>query len=382
MMRRTAAPVLVFAFATAVLVLPASTAGASTADWKIISWDTTKPVVMDQDDKPADFTVTVEHNDLRPVTVTPKVTAATDGTPVGCAAPVATPDHLTSSSPAPLPTIGVRVTYPFTVEPECNGTYVVTVIASVPATTVPERPADELALDPGALEVRRPAPTVTGVTAAAAEDRSVTVSWDAFAAASASGAAPIPKDLTGFEVTRTDATDATLTTTFPVTDPLATSFRDASLPESGGTYEYAVASRRFNTTSTPVASPNKVTIGAAPPGSPPTTTPDTVPGPAAAAGGGVRGGTRKPGATSAGSPTDASDAGFEASLPYEAEPGGVAAQLPSGGGGEGSDLARAGLLVPFAVALLLALWGIHIAYVTKTAREADQALAFLQLELE
>ncbi|MGI8663069.1 MAG: hypothetical protein ACR2LQ_07635 [Acidimicrobiales bacterium] len=319
----------------------------------------------------------IGHNDSRPITVYGSVSGEA---PAGCEMPRGFNDFSNVGG-----RLDPKANY-FTIDlaPECNGTYTLAAYGTVDSD--PFVDADTSPTHTATVDVKRPAPEVSGVAASAGTaTRSVVVSWDSIA-----GPGDMPKDLTGFIVSRTD--QAGHTTTFaPVTDPSSTSFADTSVPAAGGTFTYAVSATRFNVEPS-AASPAAVIKLDKAADSPSTTAPGdgtaVAPGtgaattPGAATGGARRSGAATRGGATASTQPGEPDPGFESDLPYEAEPGAVASALPSGGSEGGINVAGAGILIPFAVALVLAVWGMHVLYVTKSARDADDALTLLHLEFE
>ena len=271
---------------------------------------------------------------------------------------------------------------------DCNGTYNVTAKAEADNPPPNESFVSSYILRLSNVQIARPA-DVSNVKATVNSDRTVTVTWVPGLKS------PYPSDFTGYEITRSPSFSKP-----GAAGPSARSFKDTSVPEGGGSFTYTVRSNRGGVSAQSSSAATVVP--------PPTadTLPDTAPTPGGTPGtgtgtgaGGIpgTGGVVVPGAGATNNPfaritprqispsqphAAAPDEGFNTDLPYEAEPGDVAAQLPGDVQTGNADLAGAGVLVPFAVALLLAVWAMHILYVTKQAREVDDALAVLQVEFE
>jgi hypothetical protein len=303
--------------------------------------------------------------------------------PEGCAAPTELKIPSTNNGNA-NPAFG---TFSTPVSVDCNGTYDITALAEARMPKPTEGVVSSYTLRLKNVQIARPA-DVSNVKATVNSDRTVTVTWVPGLKS------PYPSDFTGYEITRSPTFSKA-----GAAGPSARSFKDTSVPEGGGSFTYTVKSNRGSVTAQSSSAATVVP--------PPTadTLPDTAPTPGGTPGTGGTGGP--PGTGVAGvvvpgagatnnpfaritprqiSPTQpragAPDEGFNTDLPYEAEPGDVAAQLPGDVQTGNSDLAGAGVLVPFSVALLLAVWAMHILYVTKQAREVDEALAVLQVEFE
>jgi hypothetical protein len=280
-----------------------------------------------------------------------------------------TPDTTTdTTAPAPPTTPDEQATvtaaWSFRVDPGCNGTYDLAAFATAdpsgpPAPGDPGTESDPVAIDGLRLSLAPPPPT--GVDAAAAADRTVTIRWTAPEAwTDADGA---PSDARGYRIDR-DAGDGTLVTVAE-TGPDGTSVVDDDLVTApAGRYRYEVVALRHGASGSPVASAaseDVVELAAA-------TTPTTgVPRAAGGVGGRSSGGARV--GQPAVSPAPDFDAGFDPELDYgDSELGAPDPVLPADLEVFESDgPVGTGLLVPSAVALCLAVWAGHLRHLSRRA---------------
>jgi hypothetical protein len=269
---------------------------------------------------------------------------------------------------------------PFSVglDVSCNGVYQIDVGAHAQWGPAPTQ-QDWYTLSTE-ITVANPAPPVTNVTTKTT-DRDVAVSWTKLDNP--------PPDFSGYKVTRRDASGTVVA--LGTTKPALATFTDKAVPD--GTYHYEVQALRNGADPSAASSSDKVVVGNGLFTTPPSSsssdlglviTGDVAPPATNPSGSGItvagtpsRGSGVRPGST-AQNPSVGSDEGFASDLPYEAEPGGQAAQAP--GVRASSHEPGAGLLVPGAVALLLLVWAMHILYVTRQARYFEAGLLPVEVE--
>lgn len=253
----------------------------------------------------------------------------------------------------------------------------------------------------GTLAVAAPAPAPAATTATASE-RSVDITWTPVADA--------PPDFIGYGIERVSA-NGTRATIATIDDRTAATFTDDDPPAEGGTTTYQVFGRRAGPSGElrSTASPATVEVAAAPgdpgdPGTGPGTTPGTTPGTNPGSTPGSSPGVRTPGGRSpsisggpgstvrvprVGTPSRSffpplltppvtqEDAGFDEALPFDLddeEPGADEAILPDDDLAASSSFEEAagrGMVIPFATALLLAVWAFHLRYLARAARPVE-----------
>lgn len=261
-----------------------------------------------------------------------------------------------------------------TLTPECNAVYDVTVRAVVdppgrqnpidldgrfdPDSSTDPTISPPLELD--GIRVDLPPPVVPGLEAVLNPDRTVSLTWTA-----PSGYAPAeaPPDFIGYGVQRAEGEGDFHT----LVSTTALAHVDATLPPGGGLYRYRVLAARWG--SGGEGSPPFV-VGPAPPGpgqritiqapSPPPTTARTPPP------------TRAPRATAPPqTPATTVDPGFDSTLPFD-DPivGPEEAELPEDAAGlleVDEEPVGSGILVPFATALVILVWALHIRHLSQRA---------------
>jgi hypothetical protein len=261
------------------------------------------------------------------------------------------------------------------VAPFCNGPHV----AEVDATAAPPAPLAPVNSPGGedfrrSFDVARPAPPVTGLTAAVGPDRAVTLTWGV--PAGWEGAAPpdfAEFDGAGYVVQRAvgDGPFEQITTT----DRGTRTHVDTAAPAEAATARYRVVATRSDGQGNVVegdfaAAP--VTEARLTPEAPPTTpAPPTTRAPAVNAPGRGGGGGARPAPPQTGPQAD--DV-FSETLPFDLEPGEADAVLPEDAaqflqsdGPPGDDFIGAGILVPSSIAVLLASWALHLRYLARRA---------------
>lgn len=256
----------------------------------------------------------------------------------------------------------------------CNGVYDVVVTAELRTRDVNGNwtiVSDTYTLA-GQIAVSAPPPQVTGLRAAKGTGRTVGLRWDDLRDAT--------PDLAGYRIERAGSNGKW--TALATTGPAATGYVDDSPPADGGDVRYRVSSQR------PMADGAIATGGAqeqTATGIPAEPDPEPDPNGSGAVGSGS-GGT---GGSAAGAPTSrrrsprvsapstrrapsvtpTTDGGsYELELPYDdLEPGEEAAVLPDD---LASDARRpgAGLLIPVAWAMVMALWAAHLRLFTRLGR--------------
>lgn len=266
----------------------------------------------------------------------------------------------------PSPATGDRVEWTFSEDPGCNGVYDVRAFATVdPAGPVdPGAPGTESEpLTAEGVRVSLAPPSPTGVAASAAPDRVVTVRWSAPSAWSPSA----PSDARGYRIERVGP-DGAPVIVGEVADDQTSVTDDDLVAAPPGTYRYRVVALRAGATGSPVASApgeGSVEIAAA---TAPTTT-------AARAASGARSGgstaARSAGRAAVAPPTTEFDPGFSEELDYgDVELGPEEAVAPPDANlfeVVSEDPVGAGVLVPFAVALCLAVWAGHLRHLSRRA---------------
>lgn len=287
----------------------------------------------------------------------------------------------------------------------CNGRYAITVTGTLQRRTCGVLGCGSWStLDThevtGSVFIAAPPTSVTTVTTAPGDGRSVLVSW-----VPPPGAQP---DL-GYRVERISASGTTVTLA-DITDPTTTSYTDDAPPGEGGVTTYRVYTTRPGPGGTVDAAPGTATADVARdpayvPPDPDDPTPTTTPGAGSGGGSGGPGGgssrtngrgavrSTSPGVPSVrvprvGSPSRSLfppllsppvDSGFEGELPYEdREPGEAAAELPNDLAAGLADVAPGrGLAIPMATGLVLAVWAFHLRFLARVGRpqleEADDA---------
>ncbi|MGK2949179.1 MAG: hypothetical protein ACSLFP_11435 [Acidimicrobiales bacterium] len=253
----------------------------------------------------------------------------------------------------------------------------------------------------GTVAISAPAPSPTAATATASE-RSVEVTWTPVVGA--------PPDFLGYGIERVSA-NGTRATIASIDDPTAASFTDDDPPAEGGATTYRVFGRRSGPSGEvqSTGSPATVDVAATPeqpgepgtgPGTTPGSTPGTTPGstPGAPPGVSTPGGQNPsisggPGSTvrvpRVGTPSrsffpplltppvNQEDAGFDEALPFDLddeEPGADEAILPDddlAASTSFGEVAGRGMVIPFATALLLAVWAFHLRYLARAARPVE-----------
>lgn len=263
----------------------------------------------------------------------------------------------------------VESTWIFRVDPGCNGVYDLAVLATADPAG-PAEPGDpgtqSAPLEVDGIRLSLAPPPPGAVDAVLAGDRTVTVRWTA--PADWSGPGGPPKDALGYRVLRDVGDGAPVTVAETGAD--AASVIDDDLVEApAGSYRYRVVALRAGASGAPIASEavEDVVDLAAPPSA-------TSTSPRPGAGGGSVGGRRvggRVGQPAVAPPTTEFDPGFAPELDYgDSELGAPEAVPPADANlleftNEGP--AGAGLLVPFAVALCLAVWAAHLRHLSRRA---------------
>lgn len=285
----------------------------------------------------------------------------------------------------------------------CNGRYSITVTGTLQRRTCGVLGCGSWStLDThdvtGSVFVAAPPTSVTTVTTAPGDGRSVLVSW-----------VPPPDaqpDL-GYRVERVSASGTTVTLA-DIADPATTTYTDDAPPGEGGVTTYRVYATRPAPGGSVAAAPAVATADVArdpdyvPPDPDDPAPPNPGSGGAGGGGGGNGGGSTRgpsngavrrtsPGVPSVrvprvGSPSRSPfppllsppvDAGFEGELPYEdRELGAAEAELPNDLAAGLADVAPGrGLAIPMATGLVLAVWAFHLRFLARVGRpqlaEAD-----------
>jgi hypothetical protein len=378
------------AVVAAALTIPlaAPWAGAAPADWAGSAITSSSATTEPDPQITATFLRAYDPTTSR-VVATTRVTAP-EGLPAGCASSLGT-----SGDHGPLAREGDkthRTTASLTTT--CNGEYAVTVTATRQARSCgilgcsPWASTSDVHTLSGTLAVRAPAPPVAGATATQGSGRSVVIGW--------TPAVDAPPDFLGYRVERVSASGDTVTIA-TIDDRTASSVVDDEPPAEGGTTTYHVYGRRAapggEVGSAATSTSTEVTPlpgggggdgdgddggsdgdpdGGSPGGGPGVTSP-----------GGrspsISGGPGSVRAPRVGSPSrrlfpplasPAVDAGFEETLPFEAEPGDADPVLPDDelASSGFTDVAGRGLVIPVATALLMAVWAFHLRYLARAAR--------------
>lgn len=268
---------------------------------------------------------------------------------------------------SPANSTGDRVDWTFSEDPGCNGVYDVRAFATVdPAGPVgPGDPGTESEpLTAEGVQVSLAPPSPTGVAASAARNRIVTVRWSAPAAWSPTA----PADARGYRIERIGPDGAPVAVGEVGADQ--TSIVDDDLSAApAGTYRYRVVALRAGATGSPVASaPGESTVEIA--AAPAPTTTAARPAPAGRSGGGSTA-ARSAGRAAVAPPTTEFDPGFSEELDYgDVELGAEEAVAPPDANlfeVVSEDPVGAGVLVPFAVALCLAVWAGHLRHLSRRA---------------
>jgi hypothetical protein len=298
-------------------------------------------------------------------------------------------EPVTGSEPAPAPAPEPSPTAPegnpptdtasatFRVDPLCNGTYdvEVTATADVPGAVTPQSTSAPLEADGVVLSLAAPSPAAVAVDA---NGDQVTVRWQAPPA----WAGTPPPDAAGYRVRRAlgDGPATTLADALWVGE---TTFVDgATAGIAPGRYRYEVVALRSGARGETLASePAAAEVDL---GTPSTTATSGSTSPAGAAGAGAAG-SAVPRVGPAGSgavvaqpppvaptlPSAEVDTGFEPELDYpDVELGAPAAEVPDDAGlfsVVSDDPVGAGILVPGAVALCLAVWAGHLRHLARRA---------------
>ncbi|HEY2813850.1 MAG TPA: fibronectin type III domain-containing protein [Acidimicrobiales bacterium] len=258
----------------------------------------------------------------------------------------------------------------------CNGVYSATAQSEfLPNPTAPPQTIETLTLSD--ITVAVPAPAPAGVTATPQGGGSVALAWT-----SGYGDRPAPPDFSGYQIYRVDSSHKRQQV-LP-TPTMATSYSDVDVPATG-TYTYEVdAVRAGAATTASTSQPVKVFL------------PSSASGSSSGAAGGLAGtsstssttgATGAPGLSGPQSATTPATAVFNGSgtLADDAEPGGqqaAAANLPGDGSvriGRGSS-SGAGLLKPFAAALVAAVWAGLFFFLSRRAAKANRALLPVHVE--
>lgn len=278
---------------------------------------------------------------------------------------------------------GYEFTFPLTGF-NCNGAYTATVTATSygPVSTSQSTEARVITL-------ADEAPAATGLTATS-DGTTVTITW-----AAPAGTGP---DFLGYRLDRLDANKGGKVVSSADAGPEATSATDKP---PAGRYTYVLRAKRYGSAATTdVSTKDPVTVTAPAPdasssssssassdsssssGLPITSESSSgvtvIPG----AGGITITGTPRrgggSGGTSAQNPTVEPDEGYSSQLPYEPEPGEIAASRPQIRTQDKKP--GAGLAVPFGVASVLGAWAVHVLYLTRQARLVDASLLPLDVE--
>lgn len=392
----------VVAAALALSLLSVAPARSQTADGPWAGSRITSPGSSSASSAPitADFFLTYN------VTATNRVQAVTEvtapaGLPAGCTSTLGdSAGRKTLTREA-----GNRHPSSATLTTTCNGTYQVRITAFHQGRSCTLSVCDwsDTGLThtlTGSLAVAAPAPSPAAATATSS-GRSVDVTWTPVVGA--------PPDFLGYRVDRVSANGTTVTLA-TIDDRTAASFTDGDPPAEGGTTTYRVIGRRGGPGGEVQSAPTPATVevAAAPaapgepggqpggqPGPGPGTTPGTEPGPSPGVStpGGRPSITGGPGSTirvpRVGTPSRSffpplltppvsqEDAGFDEALPFDlddVEPGADEAILPDDELAAPSSLEEVtgrGLVIPFATALVLAVWAFHLRYLARAARPVD-----------
>jgi hypothetical protein len=272
----------------------------------------------------------------------------------------------TTDPASPSPSSGVATaTWQFRVDPGCNGTY--DLLVSATADPGGPRTRDESeALVVDSIRVSLEAPAPTGVQAVADAERKVTVRWSA----PPSWADAPPADARGYRVERIgeDGAPVTIGETAPGELTLVD---DDLVAAPAGTYRYRVIALRNGATGRTIASDAGEGVLELGPVAPPTS---AGPAPGVTTTGANRGvaSGRTPGrsVTVTVPPTTEFDPGFQETLDYGDQEFGAQDAVPPADLGFFADeepLTGAGVLVPFAVALCLAVWAGHLRHLSRRA---------------
>jgi hypothetical protein len=360
------------AVAVVTLVVGAGWGATDAAAQASGSWDANVAKVSS-----SGVTVTVSYTSDRPgVRITDATLHYVKG-PAGCTlpddssatTPVESPSPTTTEPPTTTAPASQTVSQEFTFDdaaPTCNGMFTVQIQAQ--GTAVP--PESDPMQRPMAVAV--PAPKVRDLSAVGNPDRTVRISW-------VPGLHTPPG--TRYEVSRVDVATGEST-------PLAESSTSPTVdtvPDSGGTFAYSVASVRPDengdyTVRNAVRSSPPVTFESVVETTTPTAPPGTTGTPS---GGGGRGPVRNaPPATPP--PADfEGDGGAAGPAVFDAtEPGEADAVLPESARGvqRYDSPPGAGILEPVAIALCLAVWAAIVFSITRMARRAEDALAVVAIE--
>lgn len=301
--------------------------------------------------------------------------SAPDGLPEGCANSVQNPTSVNSE--------GDRHTTSATLTTNCNGTYAITVKATLQSCNPLFCSLDDSHTLSGSIAVKAPAPSPAATTAAPGPERSVLVGWTPVVAP--------PPDFLGYRVERVSASGTTVTLA-TIDDATASSYTDPNPPAEGGNTTYKVYGRRAgpsgevsstaSSASTEVEpGPVDTTDPAGPPGDGGTGGDPGTPGAGdgATAGGGSSGGR----SSSVRSPRVGSSRNFFPPLlsPPETVTGGAAFSaddrepgeedpvLPEDALSVGNREAAPGrgLAIPVATAMVLAVWAFHLRFLAQVA---------------
>lgn len=255
----------------------------------------------------------------------------------------------------------------FSVDPDCNGVYDATVVARVDPPGEATSPGDQgTTSDPvtlNGIRISLDAPAPGSPAADLGGDRRVTVRW----AVPAPWAPSAPPDARGYRVDRV-AADGTTTTVATLADPASTTVTDELAAAPPGRYAYRVVALRSDALGEAVLDSAAVEASVEITGT--TTAPSAGGRGGAARGGGtprVGGSATAPGQPAVGLP----DPGFDAELDYSDLEEGPEHAIPPADGGffqvTGEGPVGAGLAVPGAVALCLAVWAGHLRHLARRA---------------
>jgi hypothetical protein len=279
------------------------------------------------------------------------------------------PTSPTQPQPEPDPSAAsATATWTFRVDPRCNGVYDLQVVGRAdPAGTLqPGDPGTESEpLQLSAVEVSLAAPSPTGVSATVRADRKVEVRW----APPSEWAGGAPPDAFGYRVVRAAGTGAPVTVADDLTLSTLSIVDDSAATAPPGRYRYAVIAMRKDASGDFVLSPPADTsLDIAPP-------PTAVPAASTTArptnlGSGARVGSR-PRVAAPAPPAPVIDDTFDPELDYSGlETGPEQAIVPDDANlfeVVTEDTVGAGLLVPGAIALCLAVWAGHLRHLARRA---------------
>lgn len=281
----------------------------------------------------------------------------------------AAPGPTSPTPPPPSPdAASATATWTFRVDPRCNGVYDLEVVARAdPAGSLePGDPGTESQpLQLSGVEVSLAAPSPTGVNATVRGDRTVEVRW----APPSGWAGGAPPDAYGYRVVRAAGSGAPVTVADDLTLSTSSIVDDSAATAPPGRYRYAVIAMRKDASGNFLLSPPaETTLDVGPP-------PAAVPAASTAPrstnlGGGVRVGSGAGVAVTAPSAPTIPDT-FETEIDYsDLESGPEQAIVPDDASlfeVVTEDPVGAGLLVPAAIALCLAVWAGHLRHLAHRA---------------